>query len=514
MGWPLLVFLIPAAAGGRQTQTTHQVDQILTVKSYRYAAILRPPSITFEDRVIATYGATTLTCDRLVINMEEGHKHGLAEGHVHIQDPDGNLSADRLFFDWVHRTGSALDVDVHVQGVMIHAKSVIVGPKLWTLEDIYATPCDGESRPLLAIRAPEAIISPGGDATILHPQLYVLGRKVVTLRRYTISPNRRGNGQPIPSVSYNRSSGFSAGWNPGLSLDDSTAINGSVRGGQHQRPSEDLLLSRSLLPPSQSLGGFIPRSDFEERFNFSYFGNVFIGTPDAERAYVSARRQSLSVGTAWNEYPAARLQTDAFTKPIELIYERADTFGGFGAYAQIRAQKIQELHGASENRVITSAAVLLPEIDFGRRVYTDIRLDGSAFTGDKNTFGWGHMQLGLVAKPTKYVRLGAAYELAFETGTPTFRSDRLFKTHSLDLRADLVLGPRKLSVLEKYDPLGKRWYDTEFQVSQVMSCVEPFLIYRQFPRGYAIGIRLRVDGLLDTIRRRQGLKPDRNNTER
>jgi len=514
MGWPLLLLTVPAGMLASQRPVTQRIDQILTVQAARHTVFIKPPSITFEGSVTATYGPSTLTCDRLVISMEEGHKHGLAEGHVHLKDPDGNLNADRLFFDWIHRTGSALEVDVHAQGVMIHAKSIIIGPKLWTLEDIYATPCDGERRPLLAVRAQEALVSPGGDTLILRPKIYVFGRNVATLKRYRISPNAKGNGQPIPSVSYSRSNGWSAGWNPGINLDDNTALNGSVSVAQHQRPSENLLLTRSLLPLSQSAGPWLPRSDFEERFNFSYFGNVFIRNPDAERAYVSSKRETLSVGTAWNVYPVARLSTEAFTKPVELIYERADSFGGFAALGQLRAQQIHELHGTRENRIVASAAVMLPEIDFGRRIYTDTRIDGTWYTGDNNSFGWGHAQIGLVARAHKYIRLGAAYELAFEQGTPTFISDRLFKTRSIDLRADLFAGPRKVSVLEKYDPVAKRWYDTEFQISQVMSCVEPFFIYREFPRGYAVGIRLRVDNLLDTIRRRQGLKSDRSADER
>lgn len=485
---------------------TDQIDQDIVVTWHKRTVLTRPPSIIFEQGVQTVYGFTTLISDRLVLDLEPGHKHGLAEGHVRVLDPDGTLTADRLFFDWVNKTGSGQNIDAHAHRLMFHANNILAGPKVWTLEGLYATPCGGESHPLLAVQAPKAIVAPKGDATIVHPTLLFRGRKIITLRNYVISSNSRSNGQPLPSLSYSRSGGIAGGWAPSYNLDDLTALNGGIHLGQHQRPSEDLLLSRSLLPASAAPGGFLPRSDFEERFNFSYFDNVFIRTPDQERNYVSATRSSLSVGTAWNEYPVARLTSTAFSKPVDIIYEQATSFGGFGEYAQLRGQRIQQLGGTRETRAVASGALLLPELSLGKGSYTDIRLDGSAYLGDKNHYGWGHLQAGLVTRPSKYVRLAAAYEGAFEQGTPTFVADRLYKNHWISVRSDLFLGPTKLSVLQKYDPRGQSWFDSEFQISQVAGCLEPYLVYRRFPRGYSFGFRLRVDDLLDVIRRRQGLK--------
>ena len=52
------------------------------------------------------------------------------------------------------------------------------------------------------------------------------------------------------------------------------------------------------------------------------------------------------------------------------------------------------------------------------------------------------------------------------------------------------------------------------EFSQVIDCVEPYLVVRQFPRGYGFGINLRVDNLVEVIRRRQGIKQRHEADER
>jgi len=497
------------ALAGVQSRQQDRIDSQLVVQWLRRKAIANPSGIEFQDAQ-ATYGPTVLTCDKLTIDLTPGNKHFVAEGHVHVLDIDGTLNADRLSVDWAKGTGTGQNVHLLVQGFMVRAASAVITETRYELDDIDATPCANEEAPIFEIKAPKAIFSKNGDGRILHPHIYVLGRNIFNPKEYYISANRRSNGLPLPNLAFSKSSGPSGSWYPGILLNDSTALNGGIRLGEDQRPSENLLLSKSLLPLAVAPGGFVPYSDFYERFGFSYFENIYIPTPESERAFVSARRVSLSLGTTFNESPAARRVSTPFNKPEELVFEDSGSIAGLGAFAQLRAQRIEQIGGPSEDRLLASATVSLPTIVIFPLVYTDIRLDGFGSFGNALPYGWGHLQFGVVAKLSDRLRLGAAYTSAAQFGTPLFITDQPYKMKSVNLRGDLLLGPHKLSVLLKYDPDGKRWYDSEFEVAQAVGCLEPYVLYRSNPRGYGFGLRLRLDNLMEALRRRGVLKTAKN----
>jgi hypothetical protein len=510
-----LSFMLPPAMPLEAPQAAHvqKIDVDLTVYWHRQTITASPRALIFEDRVEADYAGTKLYCDKLTLYLEEGHKHGLAEGNVRLVDPDGTLDASRIFFDWVGRTGSGEDVAVHSHGVMMRAQHVIIQQKIWTAENIYATPCDGEGTPLFEIHAPRAVISPGGDATLFRPRIYVLGHHVFNMKQYQVSQTRRGAGQSLPSVSYSKSGGFSAGIQPNYQIDDQTLVASGFHVGQHQKPSRDILLSRSLLPVSTAPGGFIPRSDLDERFSFSYFENVYVKTPQQETAYLSGRRLSLSLGTTFNEGAAARRNSTALTKPLEAVLEGAGAAHGLAIFGQVRAQRIQEVDGPAQNRTVGYVSIAAPPLTLVPGLYTDIRADAADFLNRGGSYGWAHFQAGLVARPSRALRIGAAWMNAAEWGEPAFESDRLFSMHSVHVRGDLLLGPTKLSVLSKYDLRGRRWFDNEFEISQAIRCVEPYFVYRQFPRGFSFGLRVRLDNLYEALRRRQRKGPERFNSD-
>jgi hypothetical protein len=55
--------------------------------------------------------------------------------------------------------------------------------------------------------------------------------------------------------------------------------------------------------------------------------------------------------------------------------------------------------------------------------------------------------------------------------------------------------------MQKWDRrLG--WFDREYTASQVIGCLEPFLLYRKYPQDYNLGIRFRLDEFYDVLRRR------------
>jgi hypothetical protein len=488
-----------------QRPNRQQIDEHVIVEFVKETATTSPRGFVFQDAQVE-YETSVLTADKVTVDLEEGHKHFLAEGHVHILDIDGSLDADSLDVNWVEKTGSGSNVHIKIQGFMVHADALHFQEKHADLEGVFATPCDNDSTTLIAIRARRATIDPN-IARIYHPSLYLLGQKVLTLREYDISPNRRSTGQPIPSPGYSRSSGFSVGWVPGIMLSDTLAVNGSIHLGQNSYPSEDILISKSLLTPTQAVGGIVPyNQDFGEHFGFSYFDNVYVADPISERFFVSGRRESISLGSVWREDPGARPVSNALNQPVDLIYEAAGSVVGLGTYAQLRAERTEQIGGPSENRLETFTSVALPDYDIVKHLYTDVRFDGYSSLGTAKPYGWGHAQIGLVAKPSKELRLGVAYMKAGNYGTPLFFSDEIYRLNSVNFRGDLMLGPREISVLLKYDPLVGDWYDTEFKLSQAVGCLEPYLIYRAFPRGLVFGLSLRIDDLMNTLKRRGVVK--------
>jgi len=499
----LLLTSIPPKAVAHQGPTTEQIDKDLVVQWEHKHIDVAGRVITFEGHVKATYASEVVTTDKLTLYLDPENRHGQAEGHVLLVDPDGTISADSLTFNWTKRTGAGQNIVVHAHGVMLTASTVDVEPTGWTLTNVFGTPCTYEGAPVIGAYAPKVVFDGNGNGVASHPTFFLLGHKLITLKSYRVSQDRRGGGLSLPGVSYAKSRGFGLSWSPSFLLDDQTAINAgiSVRHGIH--PSEDIQLSRSLLSPLSAPGGFVPRSDLDERFSYSYFENAFVSSPLAERTYVGNRRMSVSVGATYNEGAVARPDNPMFTKAIDVVFEDAHTFGGgAGAYFQVRGQRIREEGGPFQNRGIFSGAYMPPEIRLLPRLYTDFRFDTENFLNQRSAYGWLHAQLGLVARPTKELRFGLAYNPAYEWGTPAFEADRLFSMHSLNVRGDLLVGPTKISLLEKYDTRGHKIYDHEFGIAQAVRCFEPYLVFRSFPRGYSFGVRIRLDDLQDALKRR------------
>jgi hypothetical protein len=499
---------IALARGALQKPNRMQIDSQLVVEFATETTTTQPQGFIFEHAQ-ATYGPSILTADKLTVSLEPGHKHFIAQGHVHILDIDGTLDADEIDYDWIDHTGSGKNVHTNLQGLMVDASSVVIKNKICEMDGVFATPCGNDPHDLIAIKADKATIDENGVVHIFKPRLYLAGHKVLTLKEYTVAPNRRASGQPLPSFSDSRSNGLSMAWVPGIYLNDNLAANGSIHVSQKGLPSEDLLFSQGMMKPSQEPGGIVPYSDFAEHFGFSYFENVFVADPGIEHFFTAGRRESLSAGTVWDEYPVGRPVNEPFNKPVDLVYEAASPFGGFGTYLQLRAEQMQQINGPTENRLETFTSISLPDKDFFpdlHGLYPDVRFDGFSSLGDAKPFGWGHAQLGLVEKPNKYMRLGLAYTKASDYGTPLFITDELYRNQSVNMRADFMVGPRTLSLLFKYDPSQHDWYDTEFEVSQAMGCLEPYFIYRAFPQGYIFGLRLRLDNALDALKRRGALK--------
>lgn len=490
--------VLAALLGGPHQE---QVDDVLRVQWQHKHVQVSPAVITFDQGVKAFYGPTVVSADKLTLYLDSDARYGVAEGHVKIDDPVGTATADEITFNWMKHTGTGRNMMIQSGNVMLQAGSADIGATSWQLTNVYATPC-GEDKPLLAVRAPRIVVNEDLSARMYRPTIEVFGKKLITLRKYDYSRGTKSVGIGIPSLSYSRSNGFALSEQLGFQLNEKTAFNAGLRVSARGKPSGDLLLTRSLLGGSEP-ATILPHSDFDERFNTSYFENIYVRSPEDERRFLSTKRLTVSVGAAVRESAVARKETTLFTKPIEAIVEEAGPIGGgLTQYGQLRLQRIAEEGKPYQNRAVGTLSLSLPSFRPTSWLSTDVRLDGMGFAGEGKLFTWAHAQAGVTLEPAKALRLGVAYSIGKEFGEPFYEADRLYATHSLNLRGDLLLGPTKLSALFKYDTQRKSFYDREFFLSQVAGCIEPFFAYRTFPRTSSFGVRVRLDALYDAIERR------------
>ena len=136
-----------------------------------------------------------------------------------------------------------------------------------------------------------------------------------------------------------------------------------------------------------------------------------------------------------------------------------------------------------------------------KSVTTLARVDTAGYLGGSE-FGWTRGVLGVNLEPNAMVRLSAGAYGSVQYGTPRFQFDRLIGEHGLEIRGDFDFGATRFSYLQKYDTKLK-WYDREYLVSQVAGPFEPYILYRKFPQTYTVGIRFRMDDLVDIVSNRR-----------
>lgn len=495
--WGALILAV-SLGGQEPPRTVEQIDRVLTVE-WRHKQI-RPGdgAMVFTGGVTARYGPTTLHADRLTIYQSETRKEGIADGNVHLDDPDGDIRAANIQFDWLNRTGRGSMASVSMEGLFLHVETLELKPDEWVLLGVRAAP-NGSKRPIFALSSPRVTYRPGRGGHARKAALSLGGSKIVTLPSYRFGGRRDEEGLRLPSFSYNQ--GFGLAWRSALGIDDRTRVSGDIRVKEGDRPGAAAAITRSFLPRNEPGTLRAPQSDIGERFASGYFDSVFVRRPSDEQGELRSRRSSLTLGFTANQGPVARKSDDLLTKPFDLVFEEGRDVAGFGLLGTVRYQSLQEDGGPSERRAIVGATALAPPVMLARGLSTHLRADGSGYLGE-NSFGWGQVQAGLIFNPTRHIRMGAAYVYGSHTGTSTFRLDELFATRTFHGRVDVDFGATKLSFLTKYDFERRKWFDNEIGLSQVLGPIEPFITFREFPRTVTFGVRLRAEQAFDRLRRR------------
>jgi len=502
---------VAAAVGGQAPPATiENVDDVLTVEWHRKSIRPADGAVVFSGGVIARYGVTELRTDTLTLYQSESRREGIAEGQVILIDPDGTAHAERLEFNWGTQTASGSGVKIAVSGLFLDADSVDIKPGEWVLTGVTAKPEPGQ-RPSLSVRAPRVVYRPGKTGRAYRASFSVFGNRLITLPSYDFGGKRGSDGLRPPSISV--SGGWGINWRSSALIDDRTRLGGGFRARRGDWPGAQAELTRSLLPRNEPGTLRPPLNDFGERFAYGYFDSLLVRRPSMERDVVAARRSSVTLATTYNQSMTARFNERLYSKPLELIFEEGREVGSFGLLANARYQSIREERGRNENRAALMGAVLAPPVMLGGGLETHLRLDAATFLG-RDRYSWTQIQGGLVYRPSHQLRLGAAYVAATQNGRALFENDQLFSMRAFHGRMDVDFGSTRVSFLTKFDFDRRKWYDNEIGFSQVAGPIEPFVVFREFPRTVSFGVRFRADEVFDRIQRRISGEPPKSKSDR
>jgi len=454
---------------------------------------------SFDDGVIIDYEVTRIRADH--VEMDAANQHGIASGHVRLDDPIARVRADKLELWWSAegKRGHIDNAEINIGSSHLKAESVDISPELWVLTAVEIT-TSLANPPWYELHSPLMTVKPGQSGKLKKPTLYILGHKIVTLPDRSFNLDQRSEGLTYPGLNYSRQYGLGASWGGGFLLNHATDVAFSVGAFPNSRPGYSASISHSLLSDAKPTTLITPPSDFGERFSYGFLDNVAVTTPEGEDRNLRSPRQTVSFDTVWNQTLTDRDTNAAFSKAGEAVYELGGSARGFGYIAQTRLQTINELGGPFTTRLELVENLGAPPIQITPNLRTIARLDSETFLGENN-YGWLREFAGLAYIPFKQLRVSGGGYYSEDAGTPAFPIDPLYSKVGFSLRGDLNLGPTKISYMEKYDST-MRWFDREYTVSQVVGCFEPYILYRENPSDYQLGLRLRLDNLTDLLTQR------------
>ncbi len=520
----------------------YQVEEDLVVEANEASYDAVNGVYVFAKGVHATYGPTQLFADTLavrgappILSLAPGAAPTLPEietppvevdlggtkvsllaeeayalGNVRILDPEGTVEAANFRFRWRlgARRGTAENLRAEIGSVKIRAGRAILEPERYSFFDVSGTACR-ERTPFLAASGPELTIVPGKRGRIAHPQLSILGYKLPAAPTLGFSLDNRTQGIRLPSLTYRREQGVGVSFGANRLFDESSQFVFNFAAFPNSSPSYGASYNRTTLAPTTPQGALTPVSDLDERFFFSWFENVYAGVPESDVEYLRQNRASFGAASLFNVSPVGRLRDDLlYTKALEGILERGGPMGGGGYRAQLRGSFFREGAGSFTPRLSLTTNYARVLATRGR--LTSVGRFDLGLVGARTLFGFGGGEVGLAYRASDNVRFGASAFAYAEAGEAAFGLDRLAQPRGFSLRTDLNSAPTKFSLLLRYDG-GLRQFDREYRFSQVVGCLEPVVVYREFPRTYQLGLRFRIDDLVGALQRRD---PKRGSTRK
>lgn len=465
--------------------------------------------VRFTGEVKATYDQTSITAQSFSLDTKA--KKGTAEGGVRVVDPEGEITASRMDFDWGAKTGIATDVAIVAGNMRLWANQLEVTPTNWVLTGVRAT-LSRRKNPEYLFRSPRVSIRPGRDAVAEKVSAEIFGLRLGDIPRVPWSLDPRVGGLRPPGITNKKGQGVGIRWDSSLLLNDATAVRAFVGSFPKQPPGYGLQVSYSPLNPDQARGYIQPGGDLGERFSNGWFDTIETPSPNQELDSIRRSRANYALGTFWNESPTARPdEPTQIAKAFEAVGEFGGERDGFGGLLNARVQRIRGGSGLDfVDRALVQGTLTAPDTTLGRGLDLRVRLDAFSTLSTDTEYGWVRGMVGLLYRPTRTLSFGLAYSHTSEFGSPDFDFDRPLVDRVWHVRGDFLSGPYTLRYLAKYDVGSQRWYDHEYEIALVAASLEPFIVFREVPSDYRLGLRFRLDPVIERLQqRRQGRELER-----
>jgi hypothetical protein len=369
----------------------------------------------------------------------------------------------------------------------------------------------GSGRLVLEGEAHVLTLYPGRHGRASRPAFWLNGTRLFRLPDQSFSLDRRVTGLRWPEISTISGSKLGVKWSGSFLLTDHLGMSTYTQVAPGRLPGYGLAVAYSATPTDATRGPIMPRSDFDEWYRDSYLENVTVPDPVSEAERLGEPRRIIGIGSSWALRVTERQAEVAnASKPIEIVGEIGGSIGSGGGLLTGRGQRLKP--GPTQavvNRAVVQGSAAFPLFEQDPRLRFGLRLDSNFYASRDGTFGWVRGQLGLVAMPAPWVRLGLGYVYGTEFGTPQFDFDRLFTDRALNFRADFLLRSFDLSLLVRYDLRSRRIFDREVRIMVPIGLFEPYVVYREFPRGFYAGIQFRLDSVVGRLQQR---KPTRESS--
>jgi hypothetical protein len=463
----------------------------------------------FADGVTVQYGPTRIVADRLIYTDNATGRFAEATGKVSLLDPEGEMRAERVRIDWLTEgtLATAENLFAELAGTTIRAEKMELKPGLWTLFNVSGTTCR-QNPPLIEFFSRRVVFVPGKSGKVEKPSARLFGINLPQLPSQSFNLDRRARGIQIPSFSAIGDQGPGIVWGGSFLVGGNAAVGFDFGTFERALPTYGVTYARSFVPADKSNVLIVPRDELGERFNYGWFDTVEVPTPAADLRFVRENRKTLAVSTSVNRGSANTYSQSRFTRPLELTFEASGPVNEGAAFGQIKLQSVGSQQVSQTVRGIVTGTYVPPQVKLSKELSVLARLDQQMFLG-RETYAWVRSQLGLSFEPASQLRIGAAFVNSKDFGRALFSEDRLQFGNGIHLRAGLNLGPTKIEYLYKWDRRSG-WYDREIAVNQVFGCLEAYVMRRQVPQVYRVGIKLRVDQFVDLLQRR---KLERTKTE-
>ncbi len=499
---PNLPPALPAVVQQVQRQKQEYPGIVIDFPKGGAAYDLLNDTVTFEGGVTATYDVTVISSESLVIDHK--NKKGIASGGVELRDPEAYLKTERLEFDWLAKTGHAENVYVQAGNMRVRADSLDISPAEWRMARARAT-LSRKNKPNYQITAKTVRIYPGkyGIANKVSLDLFGLDLGQVPEMRFDLDP--RIDGFNLPAFAERKGVGFGVSWNSSFLLNENMVVGATWGSFPSRLPNYGMNIIWMDADPDKTFRQLKPHDDLKEQTGDGWFDNIAMKSPRMEANSIGGSRLLYMAASRWNTSTVARPQIlNDVSKAYELIVESAGTVGSVDLRANARVQSIRESSSTPfVNRLESQIAVLSPMWYLTGNFGMQLRADLYNTFSENTEFGWARGQASLLYSPTEGITLGLAYSDTHTFGTPDFEFDRRLYIKAVHARMDYVRGPYTFRYLMKLDPRTGTPFDTEYEIALVAEGFQPFVVFRQFPSDFRIGVRFRIDDFVGRLQRRR-----------